>query len=68
MRAFKGFKLYAQVAGNRQYEKRMKERINIRVQTEVEERKNEHEFMEAMIKELEEQMRIELRKKSILKN
>lgn len=33
MRAFKAFKLYAQVAGNRMYERRVKERINIKVQT-----------------------------------
>lgn len=63
----KGFKLYAQVAGNKQYEKRIKEKINIEVATVVEERKNEFEFLEAMIKELEEQYRIELRKKAILK-
>jgi hypothetical protein len=66
-RAFKAFKLYAQVAGNRMYERRVKERINIDVQTRVEERKNEKEFLVAMIKELEEQLRIELRKKTILK-
>jgi hypothetical protein len=46
--------LFAQVAGNRQYEKRVKERINIEVTTLVEERKNEKEFLVAMIKELEE--------------
>jgi len=67
MRAFKGFKLYAQVAGNRQYERRVKERINIDVRTRVEERQNEKEFLVAMIKELEEQLRIELRKKTIMK-
>jgi len=66
-RSFKGFKLYAQVAGNRQYERRVKDRINIDVRTRVEERQNEREFLVAMIKELEEQLRIELRKKTILK-
>lgn len=35
---------------------------------QCEERKNEMEFLEAMIRELEEQYRIELRKKAILKN
>lgn len=35
---------------------------------QVEERKNEKEFLEAMIRELEEQYRIELRKKAILKS
>lgn len=67
MRAFKAFKLYAQVAGNRMYERRVKERINIDVQTKVLERQNEKEFLVAMIKELEEQLRIEMRKKTILK-
>lgn len=56
------------MAGNRQYETRVKERINIEIQTKVEERKNEKEFLEAMIRELEEQYRIELRKKAILKS
>jgi hypothetical protein len=34
----------------------------------VEERKTEKEFLEAMIRELEEQYKIELRKKAILKS
>lgn len=66
-RGFKAFKLYAQVAGNRMYERRVKERINIDIRTRVEERQNEKEFLVAMIRELEEQLRIELRKKTILK-
>ena len=37
------------------------------VATKVEERKNEKEFLVAMIKELEEQYRIELRKKAVMK-
>ena len=36
--------------------------------TKVDERRNELEFLEAMIKELEEQYRIELRKKALLKS
>ena len=56
------------MAGNRQYEKRMKEKITIEIATQVEERKNDLEFLEAMIKELEEQYKIELRKKAILKS
>ena len=59
--------MYAQVAGNKMYERRVKERINIDIRTRVEERQNEKEFLVAMIKELEEQLRIELRKKTILK-
>jgi hypothetical protein len=66
-RGIKAFKLYAQVAGNKMYERRVKERINIEVRTRVEERQNEKEFLVAMIRELEEQLRIELRKKTILK-
>ena len=53
-RGFKAFKLFAQVAGNRQYEKRVKDRIDLTVTHLVEERKNEKEFLEAMIRELEE--------------
>jgi hypothetical protein len=45
----------------------VKERINVDVRTKVEERMNEKEFLVAMIRELEEQLRIELRKKTILK-
>ncbi len=63
----KAFKLYAQVAGNRLYQKRVWERINISISTRIEERMNEKEFLVAMIRELEEQLRIELRKKTILK-
>ena len=61
-------KLYAQVAGNRMYERRVKERFTMEVRASVQEKKNELEFLEAMIKELEEKYRIELRKKAILKN
>ena len=50
------------------YERRVKERITIEVKAKVEELKNQQEFLEAMIKELEEKHRIELRKKAILKN
>ena len=67
LRAMKGFKLYAQAAGNKMYERRVKERINTEIMVGVENRRNEKEFLVAMIKELEEQLRIELRKKTILK-
>ena len=46
----------------------MKERITIEVKASVEARKKELQFFEALIKELEEKHRIELRKKAILKN
>lgn len=68
MRSFKSMKLFAQVAGNRQYQKRTMERINIQIHTQLEEKKNEKEFLVAMIKELEEKYRIELRKKAIMKS
>lgn len=50
------------------HERRMKERITIEVKATVEQKKNELKFLEALIKELEEKYRIELRKKAILKN
>ena len=50
------------------HERRMKERITIEVKASVEQKKNELKFLEALIKELEEKHRIELRKKAILKN
>jgi regulator of PEP synthase PpsR (kinase-PPPase family) len=56
------------VAGNRMYRRRVEERITLEVKAMVEQKKNEQEFLEAMIKELEEKYRIELRKKAILKN
>ena len=46
----------------------MKERITLEVKAKVEEMQNQQEFLEALIKELEEKHRIELRKKAILKN
>ena len=68
MRAYRHMKLFSQVAGNRMYERRLKEKITIEVKAKVQEKKNQQEFLEAMIKELEEKYRIELRKKAILKN
>ena len=61
-------KLFAQVCGNKMYERRMKERITLEVKAKVEEMQAQQEFLEALIKELEEKHRIELRKKAILKN
>jgi predicted DNA-binding protein (UPF0278 family) len=56
------------VAGNRMYKRRVLERITMEVKAMVEKKRNEQEFLEALIKELEEKYRIELRKKAILKN
>jgi len=68
MRGFRHMKLFSQVAGNRMYERKVKERITTEVKAMVEEKKLQFEFLESMIKELEEKYRIELRKKAILKN
>ena len=46
----------------------MKERITLEVKAKVEEMKAQQELLEALIRELEEKHRIELRKKAILKN
>ena len=67
-RHFRHVKLYFQVAGNRLYERQTKEKITIEVAAKVEENRLHYEFLESMIKELEEKLRIELRKKAILKN
>jgi hypothetical protein len=61
-------KLFSQVAGNRMYKRRIEEKITIEVKATLEEKKLQLEFLESMIKELEERYRIELRKKAILKN
>jgi hypothetical protein len=50
------------------YERKVRERITTEVKAMVEEKKLQFEFLESMIKELEEKYRIELRKKAILKN
>ena len=56
------------MAGNKQYKDAIMEKITIEIESEVDERQKEKEFLEAMIKELEEQYKIELRKKAILKS
>lgn len=68
MRSIRHFKLFSQVAGNRMYKRRVEEKITIEVQAKVQEKKLQLEFLESMIRELEEKYRIELRKKAILKN
>lgn len=67
-RAYRHMKLFSQVAGNRMYKRRIEEKITIEVKAKLEEKKLQLEFLESMIKELEERYRIELRKKAILKN
>ena len=68
MRSMRHWKLFAEICGHHIHERRMKERIQIEVTATVEQKKNELKFLEALIKELEEKHRIELRKKAILKN
>jgi len=68
MRAIRGLKLNAQVAGNKMQRRRVEEKIKIEVEAKVYEKKAHLEFLDSMIKELEEKYRIELRKKAILKN
>lgn len=67
-RSMRHMKLFAQVCGNKMQERRVKERITLEVRAKVEEMQNQQEFLEALVKELEEKHRIELRKKAILKN
>ena len=68
MKAFRHMKLFAQVAGNKMARHRQQERIGIEIDAKVFEKKAHLEFLENMVKELEEKYRIELRKKAILKN
>lgn len=68
MRVFRGFKVYIYKHGEVVAERHAKEKIQIEVQGKVEAAKLQNEFVVSMIKELEEQYRIELRKKEILKN
>jgi|TARA_B110000285_G_scaffold104521_1_gene118989 hypothetical protein len=37
----KGYKLFARIAGNRVYEKKIKEKVTIEVDAKVEEKKNQ---------------------------
>ena len=67
-RVLKGLKIFAQMAGNKNYERRLKHKIQIEVDAKVIEKKNQLQFLEDMIREMEEKYRIELRKKAILKN
>ena len=56
------------MAGNKNYEKRVLQKIQIEVDAKVIEKKNQLKFLEDMIREMEEKYRIELRKKAILKS
>ena len=66
-RSMRGFKLFAQLAGNRLFERKCKERATIEVDAKVIEKRNQLQFLEDIVRELEEKFRIELRKKTILK-
>lgn len=60
-------KEYTQIAGNKLFERKIKDRITAEVEEKVLEKKQQIEFLEQMIRELEEKYRIEMRKKAILK-
>ena len=49
----KAFKLFAQIAGNKLYERRVKEKVTIDIEAEVIKKKNQLEFLESMIRELQ---------------
>lgn len=67
-RVFRGLKVFAQMAGIKNYEKRLRQKIQIEVDAKVIEKRNQLQFLEDMIREMEEKYRIELRKKAIIKN
>ena len=48
----KGIKLFANMAGNKNYEKRLKEKISIEVNAKVEEKQNQLKFLEAMVRRI----------------
>ena len=50
------------------YERRLKEKIQNEVKASVKEKIEQLDFLQSMVRELEEKYRIELRKKAILKN
>ena len=68
MTAMRHMKIFAQVAGNKQQRQRKEDKIEIEVNAMVVERRAHQVFLEEMVRELEEQYRIELRKKAILKH
>ena len=60
-------KINSDVPANKLYERKMKQKVNNEVQGKIHEKKNQIEFMQMMIGELEDKLRIEIRKKTILK-
>jgi len=56
------------MAGNNTYENKKITNIDLAIHAEVNQKKSEIEYLEALIRELEEQYRIELRKKALMKN
>lgn len=68
MRTIRHFKLWSQLAGNKMQKRRKEKEIEDKVHAAVYQKKAHREFLESMVKELEEKYRIELRKKAILKN
>jgi len=64
----KGFKLFSQLSGNRLFKVKEERKAEIEVEALVEEKMNQLDFLQDMVRELEEKYRIELRKKTILKS
>ena len=50
------------------YEKKVREMARLQVDEQMNQKQGEIDFFESMIKELEEQLKIEIRKKAIMKN
>ena len=67
-RVLKGLKLATGMAGNKIYQKKLRTKYEIEVDGKCNEKKNQMQFIETLIAEMEEKYRIELRKKAILKN
>ena len=67
-RVYKGIKLFSGMTGNKNFEKKLRNKYEMEVDAKVNEQKNHVKFLEDLIFEMEEKYRIELRKKAVLKN
>jgi len=67
VRCFAAWKMFTHSYSNRVYERKCKRAMHAEVVAKVEEKKGQLEFLEQMVNELEEKYRVELRKKTILK-
>lgn len=55
-------------SSNRRFKRKIEEEIQVEVMAKVEEKKAQLEFLESMVIELSEKLKVEMRKKQILKN